>query len=201
MHIHRLKRQKLSAKLWQLKRSGKLNAPNPEPGGLETKTMSESRTSIRRFAEKRAATAAIIAGLLNALIVHLSLSGLSKVPIFALVAENWTQSLVGALIPRAALISMLVTFMTVWATVRSHAAGKLRAPIDAGAPWVGKTLKIGLTRSAFGILVVLAISLVLRALLPTYTVVSTGWVTVFVTLFAAAIAYVMAYRAVLKTVL
>jgi hypothetical protein len=163
--------------------------------------VSESRISIRRFAARRAATAAVVAGLLNGLIVHFSLSGLSTVPIFALVAENWKHSLVGALIPRAALISMLVTFMTVWATVRSHAAGKFHAPIDAGAPWVGKTLKIGLTRSVYGILLVLAISLVLRALLPAYTAVSTGWVTVFVTLFAAAIAYIMAYRAVLKTVL
>jgi hypothetical protein len=163
--------------------------------------MSESRISIRRFAAKRAATAAVVAGLLNALIIHFSLSELSRVPIFALVAENWKQSLVGALVPRAALISILVTFMTVWATVRSHAAGKLRAPIDAGAPWVGKTLKIGLTRSVYGIVIVVAISLVLRALLPAYTAVSTGWVTVFVTLFASALAYVMAYRAVLKTVL
>ena len=163
--------------------------------------MSESRISIRRFAARRAATAAVVAGLLNALIVHLSLSGLSRVPIFALVAGNWKQSLVGALIPRAALISMLVTFMTVWATVRSHAAGKLRAPIDTGAPWLGKTLKIGLTRSVYGILIVFALALVLRVLLPTYAAISTAWVTVFVTLFSAAIAYVMAYRAVLKTAL
>jgi hypothetical protein len=196
-----LKQRVLSTNLSQLKGAEKEASLNPDPGGPAMKTTSDSRISIRRFAEKRAATAAVVAGLLNALIIHLSLSGLSKVPIFALAAQNWKQSLIGALIPRAALISMLVTLVTVWATVRSHAAGKLRAPLEAGSPWVGKTLTIGLTRSIYATLFVLAIALVLRALLPTYTAVSTVWVKVFVTLFAAAIAYVMSYRAVLKTVL
>jgi hypothetical protein len=160
--------------------------------------MSDSQLSLRQFAEKRAATGAVTAGLVNALVVHLSLSGLSEVPIFALVAEHWKQSLVGALVPRAVLISLLVTIMTVWATVKSRAAGTVHPPIEPGVPWLGRTLKVGLTRSVYGLLLVLAIALVLRALLPTYTSVPSTWVTVLVGLFAAGIAYLMSYTAVMR---
>jgi len=141
----------------------------------------------------------MVAGLINAMVVHLSLSGLPEVPIFALVAEYWKQSLIGALIPRAVLISLLVTFMTVWATVKSRAAGSVSPPIDPGVPWVGGTLKVGLTRSVYGLLLVLAIALVLRALLPNYTAVPVRWVVVVVALFADGIACLMSYTAVLKS--
>jgi len=160
--------------------------------------MVETRISLRQFAEKRAATGAVTAGLINALVVYLSLSGLSEVPIFALVAEHWKHSLVGALVPRAVLISLLVTIMTVWATVRSRAAGTVHPPIDSGVPWFGRTLKIGLTRSVYGLLLVLAIALVLRALLPTYTSVSSTSVVMLVALFAAGIAYLMSFTAVMR---
>jgi len=153
---------------------------------------------IKQFAEKRAATGAVAAGLVNALVVYLSLSGLSEVPIFALVAEHWKQSLIGALVPRAVLISLLVTVMTVWATVRSRAAGTVHPPLDPGAPWFGITMKIGLMRSLYGFLVVVGIALVLRVLLPTYTSVPPVWVIGVVALFAGGIAYVMAYTAVLR---
>ena len=161
--------------------------------------MTETKVSLKQFASKRATTGAVVAGLVNALVVYLSLSGLPEVPIFALVAEHWKQSLIGALIPRAALISLLVTFMTVWATVRSRAAGEVEPPVDPGVPWMGRTLKVGLTRSVYGFLLVVAIALLLRVLLPTYTAVPSTWVVVLVALFAAGIAYLMSYTAVLKT--
>lgn len=160
--------------------------------------MSEARISLRQFAEKRAATGAVTAGIANAVVVYLSLSGLSEVPIFALVAEHWKQSLVGALVPRAVLISLLVTIMTVWATVRSRAAGNVHPPIEPGVPWFGSTLKISLTRSVYGLLLVLGIALILRALLPAYTSVPSTWVVVLVALFAAGIAYLMSYTAVMR---
>jgi hypothetical protein len=160
--------------------------------------MADRRLSLRQFAEKRAATGAVTAGLVNALVVHLSLSGLSEVPIFALVAEHWKQSLIGALVPRAVLISLLVTIMTVWATIKSRSAGSVHPPIDPGVPWFGNTLTIGLTRSAYGLVLVLSIAVILRALLPTYTSVPSAWVTVLVALFAAGIAYLMSYTAVMR---
>jgi len=161
--------------------------------------MTNTKMTLTRFASKRAATGAIVAGLVNALIVYLSLSDLPEVPVFALVADRWKQSLIGALVPRAVLISLLVTIMTVWATVKSRAAGKVHPPIGAGVPWFGRTLKVGLTRSLYGFLLVLAIALILRVLLPTYTAVPSAWVVVLVALFAAGIAYLMSYTAVLKT--
>jgi hypothetical protein len=161
--------------------------------------MSGTKVSLKQFASKRAATGAVVAGLVNALVVYLSLSGLSEVPIFALVAEHWKQSLIGALVPRAVLISLLVTVVTVWATVRSRAAGNVDPPLDPGVPWLGRTLKVGLTRSVYGFLLVLAIALVLRVLLPTYTAIPSRWVIVLVALFAAGIAYLMSYTVVLKT--
>ena len=161
--------------------------------------MTEAKISLTRFAAKRAATGALIAGLVNAIVVHLSLSGIPEVPIFALVAEHWRQSLIGALIPRAVLISLLVTFMTVWATVRSRTAGEVDPPLDPDVPWVGRTLRVGLTRSVYGFLLVLTIALVLRVLLPSYTAIATTWVIAIVGLFAAVIAYVMSYTVVLKT--
>jgi len=160
--------------------------------------MVETRISLRQFAEKRAATGAVTAGLVNAVVVYLSLSGLAEVPIFALVADHWKQSLIGALVPRAVLISLLVTIMTVWATVKSRAAGTVHPPIGPGVPWFGRTLKISLTRSVYGLLLVLAIALILRALLPTYTSVPSTWVVLLVALFAAGIAYLMSYTAVMR---
>jgi ABC-type multidrug transport system permease subunit len=71
--------------------------------------------------------------------------------------------------------------------------------MDLGVPWVGRTLKVGLTRSVYGILLVLAIALVLRAFVPTYTAIPPTWVVVLVALFAAGIAYLMSYTVVLKT--
>ena len=161
--------------------------------------MTGARISLTQFAAKRAATAALIAGLANAIVVHLSLSGIPEVPIFALVAEHWKQSLIGALIPRAVLISLLVTFMTVWATVRSRTAGEVDPPLDPDVPWVGRTLEVGLTRSVYGFLLVLAVALILRVLLPSYTAIPTTWVVALVALFAAGIAYLMSFTVVLKT--
>jgi hypothetical protein len=161
--------------------------------------MTETKVSLKQFAFKRAATGAIVAGLVNALVVYLALSGIPEVPIFALVAEHWKQSLIGALIPRAMLISLLVTFVTVWATVRSRTAGDVDPPLDPSVSWVGRTLKLGLTRSVYGFVLVLAIALLLRVLLPTYTAVPSTWVVVLVALFAAGIAYLMSYTVVLKT--
>ena len=160
--------------------------------------MTKIRMTQRQFALQRAATAAVVAGFLNALLAYVALSDVPEVPIFALVAEHWNHSLIGALIPRAVLISLLVTLATVWATVRSRAAGTLASPLDPNRPWLSPTLKIGLTRSLYGFLLVLAIALLLRVLLPTYTTIPSVWVVVLVALFAAVIAYVMAYTVILK---
>jgi len=161
--------------------------------------MTETKVPLKQFASKRAATGAIVAGVLNAQVVYLALLWIAEVPNFALVAEHWKQSLIGALIPRAVLISLLVTFVTVWATVKSRTAGDVDPPLDPDVPWVGRTLKVGLTRSVYGFLLVLAIALLLRVLLPTYTVVPATWIVVLVALFAAGIAYLMSYTIVLKT--
>jgi ABC-type multidrug transport system permease subunit len=83
--------------------------------------------------------------------------------------------------------------------VRSRTAGDVDPPLDPVVPWVGRTLKVGLTRSVYGFLLVLAIALLLRVLLPTYTTVPSTWVVVLVALFAAGIAYLMSYTLVLKT--
>lgn len=161
--------------------------------------MTETKVTLKQFASKRAATGAVVAGLINAAVVWLSLSGIPEVPIFALVAEHWKQSLIGALIPRAVQISLLATFMTVWATVRSRTAGDVDPPLTPGVPWAGPTLKVGLTRSVYGFLLVLAIAALLRVLLPTYTAAPATWVIVLVALFAAGIAYIMSYSVVSKS--
>ena len=112
--------------------------------------MVDDRLSLKEFAKKRGITGAVVAGLLNGLLVHLSLKGTEAVPIFALVAAEWKKSLMGALIPRALLISLLVTVVTVWATVKSRKAGEVHPPLDQGAPWLGRTLKLALKRAVYG---------------------------------------------------
>lgn len=111
--------------------------------------MAEQSLLLRAFAARRAATGAVTAGLLNAAVIHFSLGDLAEVSIFALVAEHWKQSLIGALVPRAVLISLLVAIVTVWATVKSRAAGEVQPPIDRNVAWSGPTLKRGLYRSVF----------------------------------------------------
>jgi len=161
--------------------------------------MSITPLTLKAFAFKRAVTGALVAGAVNALVIGVALRGLPEVPVFALVAEQWNHSLMGALVPRAALLSLLVTFVTVWATVKSSAAGLVQPPIATDDLWVRKTLKVGLTRSIYALLLVLAIALILRLLLPTYTTLPSAWVMVLVTLFAAVLAYVMCHTAVLRT--
>ena len=157
--------------------------------------MADDKLSLKEFAKKRGITGAVVAGLLNGVLVHLSLKGADAVPIFALVAADWTKSLIGALIPRALVISVLVTILTVWATTKSRKAGEVHPPLDQDVPWFGRTLKLSLKRAVYGFLLVLAIIVVLRLLLPKYSFVSPGVATLFVTLFAAAIAFVMSYTA------
>jgi hypothetical protein len=160
--------------------------------------MAETKLSLEEFARKKAITGAVVAGLLNAVLVHLSLKGTAAVPIFALVAVEWKKSLMGALIPRALLISLLVTIVTVWATVKSRRSGEVHPPLDKNVPWFRRTLILALKRAAYGFLLVMAIALVLRVLLPKYTTVPSGEVTLLVALFAGAMAFIMSYTAVMK---
>jgi len=160
--------------------------------------MTKTKLSILQFARKRAVTGATVAGLLNGLIVHLSLRETSEVPIFALVAEEWKKSLIGALVPRTLLISLLVTVLTVWATVKGRSAGEVDPPIASDVPWVGRTLKLALKRAAYGFGLVLGIALILRLVLPKFSAVPAGWVTLLVAVFAAAVAFLMSYTAVIR---
>lgn len=160
--------------------------------------MGEGKLSLREFARQRGITGAVVAGLLNGLLAHLSLKDTAAVPIFALVAADWKQSLIGALIPRALVISVLVTIATVWATVRSRKAGEVQPPLDQDVAWFGRTLKLALKRAVYGFLLVLVLALLLRLLLPTYSDLSSSAVTMFVALFAAAVAFAMSYTAVIK---
>jgi hypothetical protein len=62
------------------------------------------------------------------------------VPTFAVVAAEWKKSLIGALIPRALLTSLLVTRVNVWATVKSRRSGEVQPPLDKDVPWFRRTL-------------------------------------------------------------
>lgn len=166
--------------------------------GAGTPPMADAKLSLKEFARKRGTTGGVVAGLLNGLLAHLSLKGTAAVPIFALVAADWKVSLIGALIPRALAISVLVTIVTVWATVRSRKAGEVHPPLDQGVAWFGRTLKLALKRAVYGFLLVLAIALLLRVLLPKYSAVPPGEATLIVALFASAIAFTMSYTAVIR---
>lgn len=146
------------------------------------------------FAKRRALTSGIAAGIVNVIILYFALNGESEVPLFALVAEKWNHSLIGALIPRALIISIVVTFVTVWVTLKAHNEE------DAGdIPWIRITLIKALIRAVQAFVYVLGLALLLRALYPTYAEISTSIVIPVVAVFAGAVASYMTYSAVLST--
>lgn len=145
------------------------------------------------FAKKRALISFVVAGLINAVVLLLALSGKSEVPLFALSAEKWNQSFIGALIPRALVISIIVTFLTVWITLKAHTGDAERVP------WFRITLITAVIRSILAFILVLGLAFVLRAMYPSYAEASTTIVIPLVALFAGAVAAYMTYSAVLTT--
>lgn len=150
--------------------------------------------NLTAFAKKRALISFIAAGALNVIILLFALSGKTEVPLFALEAEKWNHSFIGALIPRALVISIVVTFLTVWITLKAHKNG---GPGDI--PWFRITLIKALIRAILAFIFVLALALILRAAYPTYAEISTSIVIPAVAVFAGAVASYMTYAAVLST--
>ncbi len=147
-----------------------------------------------KFAKRRALTSGIAAGIVNIVILYFALMGKTEVPLFALVAEKWNHSLIGALIPRALIISIAVTFVTVWITLKTHkeeGAGDI--------PWFRITLIKALFRAVLAFIFVLGLALLLRAAFPKYAEISTYIVIPAVAVFAGAVASYMTYAAVLST--
>lgn len=147
-----------------------------------------------KFAKRRALISGIAAVIVNIIILYIALMGKTEVPLFALVAEKWNHSFIGALIPRALVISIVVTFATVWITLKSHkeeGAGDI--------PWFRITLIKALFRSVLAFIFVLALALILRAAYPAYAEISTSIVIPVVAVFAGAVASYMTYAAVLST--
>jgi len=149
---------------------------------------------LTKFAKRRAIISGIVAAILNVIILYLALSGKSQVPLFAFVAEKWNHSLIGALIPRALIISIAVTFTTVWVTLKAHSEegiGKI--------PWIRITLVKALVKAVQAFIFVLALAFILRGLFPTYAEISTSIVIPLVAAFAGGVASYMTYSAVLST--
>lgn len=162
--------------------------------------MANKLLTLKQFAAKRAVIGAIVAGVLNIMVVYFSLSGIPDVPLFAMEADVWKHSLIGALIPRAVVISLLITFTTVWATVKSRSAGNVHPPIERNVKWVGRTIKICIMRAISAFVLVAAIALLLRLLFPSWAALSNTLTTLLVGVFAAVIAFLMSYTAVLRSV-
>lgn len=149
---------------------------------------------LRTFAKRRAVASGIAAGIVNLIILYIALRETGHVPLFALMAEKWNHSLIGAFIPRALVISIVITFTTVWATLKAHSEDGLE-----NIPWIKITLIKALIRALLAFLFVLALALILRGLFPAYAVISTSLVIPLVGVFAGAVAFYMTYSAVLST--
>ena len=149
---------------------------------------------LSRFAKRRALISGIIAGIANIIILYFALNGKAEVPLFAFAAEKWNHSLIGALIPRALVISIAVTFTTVWVTLKAHSEGGI-----SKIPWIRLTLIKALVRAVQAFIFVLALAFILRGLFPTYAEISTSIVIPVVAVFAGAVASYMTYSAVLST--
>ena len=151
-------------------------------------------TDLIKFAKKRAIVSFIVAAAVNALILYFALSKEAEIPLFALVAENWRHSLIGALMPRALVISILVTFVTVWLTLKKHSKDEM-----GYIPWFRITLITALVRAVLAFIFVVGFALLLRAAYPTYAEISTSIVIPAVAVFAGVVAAYMTYAAVLTT--
>lgn len=156
-----------------------------------------SKNNLRSFATKRAITSAIIAGLVNLIIVYFALKGKGEVPLFASVAEIWNHSLIGALIPRSLVLSFIITITTVFATVKEvsskseNISNKLKK-----TSWIKIALRKAVIRDIVAFVLVLLLALTLRILFPTYATLSVSVVIPIVGIFAGLVAYSMTHAAV-----
>lgn len=156
--------------------------------------------NLRTFATKRAITSAIIAGLVNLIIVYFTLKGKGEVPLFASVAEIWNHSLIGALIPRSLIASFIITITTVFATVKEvsskseNISNKLKK-----TSWIKIALRKAVIRALIAFVLVLLLALTLRILFPTYATLSVSVVIPIVGIFAGLVAFSMTHAAVYST--
>ncbi len=156
--------------------------------------------TLRSFAIRRAVLSSIAAAIINLLIVYLVLRGKGEVPLFATVAEIWNHSLIGALIPRSLAISFLVTIATFIATIKKVSKNKAdTAARLKGITWMKIAIRQAFIRALIALLLVIAFALVLRALFPTYAVLSVSIVIPTVAIFAGLVAFSMTYSAVFTT--
>ena len=156
--------------------------------------------TLKSFAIRRAVLSFLVAGMINLAIVYFSLRGEGEVPLFAAVADIWNHSLIGALIPRSLVISFLVTIATFIATIKEVSKNNAERAIRLkGIPWIKIAIRKALIRALIAFLLVIALAFVLRALFPTYTVLSVSIVIPTVAIFAGLVAFSMTYSAVLTT--
>jgi len=167
------------------------------PGTLETIM---SKNNLRSFAIRRAITSAIIAGLVNLIIVYFSLRGIDDVPLFASVAEIWNHSLIGALIPRSLVLSFIITITTVFATVKeaSTKSENISNKLEKTS-WIKIALRKAVMRALIAFVLVLLLAFTLRILFPTYATLSVSVVIPIVGIFAGLVAFSMTHSAVYST--
>jgi hypothetical protein len=156
--------------------------------------------NLKKFAFKRAIISAIAAGIINLIIIYFSLRSYGKVPLFAAVADIWNHSLIGALIPRSIVISLIITITTVYTTANEasrhskHISSRLQK-----TPWIKIALRKAIIRALIAFISVILLAYVLRMLFPIYAELSVSVIIPIVGLFAALIAFSMTYSAVLST--
>ena len=167
------------------------------PGTLETIM---SKNNLRSFAIRRAITSAIIAGLVNLIIVYFALKGKGEVPLFASVAEIWNHSLIGALIPRSLVLSFIITITTVFATVKeaSTKSENISNKLEKTS-WIKIALRKAVISALIAFILVILLAFILRTVSPTYATLSVSIVIPFVGIFAALVAFSMTYAAVFST--
>lgn len=159
-----------------------------------------SKNNLRSFAIRRAITSAIIAGLVNMIIVYFALKGKGDVPLFASVAEIWNHSLIGALIPRSLVLSFIITITTVFATVKeaSTKSENISNKLEKTS-WIKIALRKAVIRALIAFVLVLLLAFALRILFPTYATLSVSVVIPIVGIFAGLVAFSMTHAAVYST--
>jgi len=156
--------------------------------------------NLKKFAVKRSILSAFAAGIVNSIIVYFTLAPEGNVPLFASVAEIWHHSLIGALIPRSIVISLIITITTVFATVREATGNfeviskKLNKTL-----WIKIATKTALIRALIAFILVILLASILRLLYPTYATLPASAVIPVVGIFSALIAFSMTYSAVVST--
>jgi magnesium-transporting ATPase (P-type) len=142
----------------------------------------------------------VAAGIVNLIIIYFTLRSDGKVPLFAAVADIWNHSLIGALIPRSIVISLIITITTVYTTAKEASSHSLEiASRLQKTPWIKMALRKALFRALIAFIFVILLAYVLRMFFPIYSELSVSLVIPIVGLFAAFIAFSMTYAAVLST--